>query len=80
MTPPRPITLVPILGDQLSASLASLRGRDPAASVVLMAEVMAECTYVRHHKRKIALVLSVGISLVLFAVLFGLIFAQEVFP
>ena len=47
-----------ILGDQLSPSIASLDGLDPAADVVLMAEVAAECTYVRHHAIKIVLVLS----------------------
>ncbi|WP_043830111.1 cryptochrome/photolyase family protein [Muricoccus aerilatus] len=47
-----------VLGDQLSESLAGLRDLDPAEDTVLMAEVAAECTYVRHHKQKIALVLS----------------------
>ena len=47
-----------VLGDQLSESLAGLRDLDPATDTVLMAEVWAECTYVRHHKQKIALVLS----------------------
>jgi len=51
-------TLRLVLGDQLSESLAGLRDLDPAADTVLMAEVEAECTYVRHHKQKIALVLS----------------------
>lgn len=50
--------LIPILGDQLSHELASLRDIDPAAAVVLMMEVADETTYVRHHKRKIALILS----------------------
>ena len=50
--------LVLILGDQLSDSLSSLRGRDPARTVVLMAEVMGEATYVRHHRKKIVLVLA----------------------
>ena len=50
--------LIPILGDQLSHSLASLRDVDPADAVILMMEVADETTYVRHHKRKIALVLS----------------------
>jgi deoxyribodipyrimidine photolyase-related protein len=50
--------LVPILGDQLSFGLSSLRDRDPAATVILLMEVAAETTYVRHHKRKIALILS----------------------
>ncbi len=51
-------TLIPLLGDQLSAGLASLRGAEPEASVVLMMEVAAEATYVRHHKRKIAFLFS----------------------
>lgn len=50
--------LVLILGDQLSDALSSLRGRDPARTVVLMAEVMGEATYVRHHRKKIVLVLA----------------------
>ena len=51
-------TLVPILGDQLSHDLVSLRGRDPASTVILMMEVAQETTYVRHHKIKIVLILS----------------------
>jgi deoxyribodipyrimidine photolyase-related protein len=51
-------TLVPVLGDQLSPELASLRGTDKASTVVLMMEVSAEATYVRHHKQKIALIFS----------------------
>lgn len=47
-----------VLGDQCSASLSSLADLDPQRDVVLMAEVRAECTYVRHHKKKIVLVLS----------------------
>jgi deoxyribodipyrimidine photolyase-related protein len=50
--------LIPVLGDQLTHSLASLRDVDRGTAVVLMAEVRAECTYVKHHKKKIALVLS----------------------
>ncbi len=44
-----------VLGDQLSAPerLSSLRDLDPMHDVVLMAEVMSELTYVRHHKQKI---------------------------
>jgi deoxyribodipyrimidine photolyase-related protein len=46
-----------VLGDQLTRDVASLRDcRD--ADVVVMAEVDAETTYVKHHKQKIALVLS----------------------
>ncbi len=51
-------TLRIVLGDQVSHDLSALRDLDPARDVVLMAEVMAECTYVRHHKKKIVLVLS----------------------
>ena len=53
----RPI-LVPILGDQLSRNLASLRGRAKHDTVILMMEVWDEATYVKHHKQKIALILS----------------------
>ncbi len=51
-------TLRLVLGDQLSDRLASLADLDPAHDLVLMAEVRDECTYVRHHKKKIVLVLS----------------------
>ena len=50
--------LILILGDQLSPNLSALRGGDRARDVVLMAEVMAEATYVRHHPKKIAFVFS----------------------
>ena len=50
--------LVPVLGDQLSATLASLRDADRASSVVLMMEVAEETRYVRHHQAKIVLILS----------------------
>ena len=50
--------LIPVLGDQCSATLASLRDIDPADAVVLMMEVADETSYVKHHKRKIALILS----------------------
>ena len=51
-------TLRIILGDQLSPSLSALDGLDLESDIVLMAEVREECTYVRHHKKKIVLVLS----------------------
>ncbi len=47
-----------VLGDQLTDTIASLEGLDAARDVVLMAEVLDECTYVRHHAKKIVLVLS----------------------
>ncbi len=49
-------TLRLVLGDQLSDGLSSLRDLDPARDVVLMAEVMGEATYVRHHKQKLVMV------------------------
>ncbi len=51
-------TLVPVLGDQLTPTLSSLRDADPDDTVVLMMEVGDETTYVRHHKQKIAYILS----------------------
>jgi deoxyribodipyrimidine photolyase-related protein len=51
-------TLIPVLGDQLSFDLSSLAGADSADSIILMMEVADETTYVRHHKRKIAFILS----------------------
>ena len=51
-------TLRLVLGDQLSRDLPSLVDLDPAKDLVLMAEVMSEVTYVKHHKRKIAYLFS----------------------
>ena len=51
-------TLRFLLGDQLSRGLSSLHDIDPARDVVLMAEVAEETTYVPHHPKKIALILS----------------------
>jgi deoxyribodipyrimidine photolyase-related protein len=45
-----------VLGDQLTRSLAALRGLDPARDTVLMVEVLEEATYVRHHRQKIAFI------------------------
>lgn len=50
-------TLIFVLGDQLNRELSSLIDATEN-DVVLMAEVADEATYVRHHKQKIALVLS----------------------
>lgn len=47
-----------ILGDQLSTRLAVVAGADKARDVFLMAEVMTEATYVRHHVKKIAFLFS----------------------
>ena len=51
-------TLRLVLGDQLNRGLAGLADLDPAQDVVLMAEVIEEVTYVRHHKRKVAFLFS----------------------
>ncbi len=50
--------LIPVLGDQCSEALASLRDVDRGAAVVLMMEVADETRYVKHHKKKIVLILS----------------------
>ncbi|EAQ30713.1 hypothetical protein NAP1_08035 [Erythrobacter sp. NAP1] len=50
--------LVPVLGDQLTRTLASLRGQTKDNTVILMMEVWDEATYVKHHKQKITLIFS----------------------
>jgi len=50
--------LVLVLGDQLSHDLSALKAADKSSDLVVMAEVMDEGTYVSHHPKKIALVLS----------------------
>jgi deoxyribodipyrimidine photolyase-related protein len=50
--------LVLIPGDQLTSSISSLAHADPANTNILMCEVAAEATYVKHHKRKIAFLFS----------------------
>lgn len=47
-----------ILGDQLSARLDIVAGADKGTDVFLLAEVMAEASYVRHHVKKIAFLFS----------------------
>ncbi len=58
---PGPMTgpiLIAVLGDQLSADLSALDGMTPDRCVLLMMEVADETEYVRHHKAKIAYILS----------------------
>ncbi|MEL6238696.1 MAG: cryptochrome/photolyase family protein [Pseudomonadota bacterium] len=55
---PDQITLIPILGDQLTRTLSSLRGPTKDSTVILMMEVWDEATYVKHHKQKITLIFS----------------------
>lgn len=47
-----------ILGDQLSLNLSSLADCDKEKDTLLMVEVAEETTYVKHHKKKIAFLLS----------------------
>ena len=50
--------LIVVLGDQLSPDIASLKRGDPGRDIVVMGEIVEETTYVRHHKKKIAFILS----------------------
>jgi deoxyribodipyrimidine photolyase-related protein len=50
--------LVLVLGDQLTKDAGALKAADRETDVVVMAEVAEETTYVRHHPKKIALVLA----------------------
>ncbi len=50
--------LIVILGDQLNRQISSLSDCDKAHDIVLMCEVWEEATYVKHHKKKIAFILS----------------------
>ena len=47
-----------VLGDQLSFDLSLFAALDREQDVLLMAEVMAEASYVAHHPQKIALIFS----------------------
>ncbi|MBH0239094.1 cryptochrome/photolyase family protein [Methylobrevis albus] len=47
-----------VLGDQLSARLAIVAEAEKGTDVILIAEVMAEASYVRHHVKKIAFLFS----------------------
>jgi deoxyribodipyrimidine photolyase-related protein len=47
-----------ILGDQLNLNISCLTDIDEQNDIVLMCEVRAEATYVKHHKKKIAFVFS----------------------
>ncbi|AUQ72009.1 hypothetical protein PhaeoP72_03310 [Phaeobacter inhibens] len=53
-----PGRIILILGDQLSHDLPSLQVGDPQKDRLLMAEVAEEASYVPHHKKKLAFVLS----------------------
>lgn len=51
-------TLRFVLGDQLSRGIAALSDIDVEHDLVLMVEVAAEATYVKHHKQKIVFLFS----------------------
>jgi len=52
------INLRLVLADQLTHSITSLSGIDRKNDVVIMSELITEFTYVKHHKKKIAFILS----------------------
>ncbi len=47
-----------ILGDQLTSSVSSLADLDTDRDLILIAEVMEEASYVRHHKKKLVFAFS----------------------
>lgn len=47
-----------VLGDQLSHCISSLEGCDKENDTIIMAEVMEEATYVKHHKKKMIFLFS----------------------
>lgn len=51
-------TLRLVLWDQLSGNIASLHHVDKKNDVILFCEVMEECVYVKHHKKKLVFLLS----------------------
>jgi deoxyribodipyrimidine photolyase-related protein len=52
------VNLILVLGDQLTEGAGALARAERARDVVVMAEVADETAYVRHHPKKIALVLA----------------------
>lgn len=50
--------LILVMGDQLSRAISSLEDARPGEDVIVMGELHDEITSVKHHKKKIALVLS----------------------
>ena len=51
-------TAILLLGDQLSWRHPALQQADPETTVVILAEVREEASYVRHNRHKIALLFS----------------------
>ncbi|MFM6972477.1 MAG: cryptochrome/photolyase family protein [Alphaproteobacteria bacterium] len=50
--------LVYILGDQLNLNISSLQNFDKKQDAILMTEIWDETNYVKHHKKKLVLILS----------------------
>ncbi|MFZ9469627.1 MAG: cryptochrome/photolyase family protein [Rickettsiales bacterium] len=50
--------LIYILGDQLNLNISSLQNFDKKHDVILMTEIWDETNYVKHHKKKLVLILS----------------------
>ena len=53
-----PQRLILILGDQLTQTISSLSDANKSTDLIVMFELVSEATYVRHHKKKLVLVLS----------------------
>ena len=51
-------SIILILGDQLSHNISSLKRCNKDRDLIVMCEVMKECTTPKHHKKKIAFILS----------------------
>ena len=44
--------------DQLSENISSLENCNKSQNIIFMSEVKDECTYVKHHKKKIVFLIS----------------------
>jgi deoxyribodipyrimidine photolyase-related protein len=51
-------SIIVILGDQLNQNISSLKNCDKEKDLILMCEVLEECSTPKHHKKKIAFILS----------------------
>lgn len=51
-------SIIAILGDQLNLNISSLKNCDKERDIILMCEIFEECTTPKHHKKKIAFILS----------------------
>ena len=51
-------SIIAILGDQLNLNISSLKNCDKEKDIILMCKVFEECTTPKHHKKKIAFILS----------------------